>query len=69
MFSDDINFMESYVKDSLKNKKRKINLEYEIEKYKISLLIESLFKILKKDKVSTEAQLKINEIKILLDIN
>tara|TARA_B100000886_G_C20409048_1_gene486152 strand:- start:771 stop:977 length:207 start_codon:yes stop_codon:yes gene_type:complete len=68
MFSEDINFMESYVKDSLRFKNRKVNISDELEKDKLLFLLKSLFESLKNNKLSPESQIKINEIKILYNI-
>jgi len=68
MFSEDINFMESYVKDSLRFKNRKVNISDEFEKDKLLILLKSLFESLKNNKLSHDSQIKINEIKILYNI-
>ncbi len=68
MFSEDINFMESYVKDSLRFKNRKVNISDEFEKDKLLFLLKSLFESLKNNKLSHDSQIKINEIKILYNI-
>ncbi len=68
MFSEDINFMESYVKDSLRFKNRKVNISDELEKDKLLFLLKSLFESLKNNKLSHDSQIKINEIKILYNI-
>ena len=68
MFSEDINFMESYVKDSLRFKNRKVNISDEFEKDKLLFLLKSLFESLKNNKLSYDSQIKINEIKILYNI-
>ena len=68
MFSEDINFMESYVKDSLRFKNRKLNISDEFEKDKLLFLLKSLFESLKNNKLSHDSQIKINEIKILYNI-
>ena len=68
MFSEDINFMESYVKDSLRFKNRKVNISDEFEKDKLLFLLKSLFESLKNNNLSPESQIKINEIKILYNI-
>ena len=68
MFSEDINFMESYVKDNLRFKNRKVNISDELEKDKLLFLLKSLFESLKNNNLSPESQIKINEIKILYNI-
>ncbi len=68
MFSEDINFMESYIKDNLRFKNRKVNISDELEKDKLLFLLKSLFESLKNNNLSPESQIKINEIKILYNI-